>query len=389
MISIWDVIIIGGGIHGASLAFHLVKQGVKPVVLEKKFIASGATGRSSGLVRMHYDFEPEARLAWNSFQYFLNWAEIVGGDCGFTITGFLQLVPQDEVNILQANVKMHQAIGIPTILINGDDIKRLVPSFFTGDIEVAAFEPKSGYADPTSCTQTFLEVARQGGAKLVQDCEVISISIKGDNIQGVKTSQGDYSSPIVVDAAGAWAAGIAKMVGLDLPIGSWRHDTMFIRRPSGFEPTHPTVIDFANSMYFRPETGGLTLVGLEDDNPIGESPDGDWDQVKSGFVERAIERICRRIPGMENGSLHSAHTGYDGITPDQRAILGQAGPEGFYLDCGFSGTGFKIAPAVGASMAELILEGEAKTVDISSFRLERFVEGDFIVGKHPYEKVWR
>jgi glycine/D-amino acid oxidase-like deaminating enzyme len=127
---------------------------------------------------------------------------------------------------------------------------------------------------------------------------------------------------------------------------------------------------------------------LEDNNPIGESPEGNTDHAQKGFVERAIDRICQRIPIMEKASLHSAHGGYDGITPDQHPILGQAGPEGFYLQCGFSGTGFKIAPAVGKCMAELILDGEAKTVDITSFRFQRFEEGDLVEREHGYGDIW-
>jgi sarcosine oxidase subunit beta len=384
-----DVIIIGGGIHGASLAYHLAKNGVKSIILEKEFIAAGATGRSSGLLRMHYDLAPETRLAWISFQFFRNWSEVVGGDSGFTRTGFLQFVEAESVMALRANVQMHQEIGIPTFLIGKDDVKRLAPGIYADDIETAAFEPESGYADPSGCTSSLLDAARQDGAILIQDCEALAISSSGDRIQGVRSSQGDFSAPVVVNCAGAWAAKIGNMVGLDLPIDTWRHDTMFIRRPKELIAEHPTVIDFPNSMYFRPETGGLTLVGLEDDNPIGEAPEGDCEHSKPGFVDRAIDRICRRIPGMDNGSLHSSHGGYDGITPDQRAILGSAGPEGFYLVCGFSGTGFKIAPAVGACMAELIVDGETKTADISAFNIERFSEGKLLEGKHSYENIWR
>ena len=383
-----DALIIGGGIHGASLAYHLVKKGLQPIVLERKFIASGATGRSSGLVRMHYDFEPESRLAWKSFQYFRDWGDIVGGNCGFTRTGFLQFVDPDRVDQLRANVKMHQEIGIPSILIKGDDVKRLAPSFYTDDIELAAYEPESGYADPNSCTRLFLEEARRGGAELIQDCEVIKIQVDGGKVMGVRTSQGEFSAPVVVNAAGAWAAHISAMVGVEIPVNTWRHDTIFIRRPDALKLDHPTVIDFPNSMYFRPETGGLTLVGLEDNNPIGESPDQDSENAKPGFVERAVERICRRIPGMDAGYEQSSHGGYDGITPDQRAILGPAGPEGYYLTCGFSGTGFKIAPAVGECMGELIVDGKAKTVDISPFRLERFTEGKLLQGEHSYQNIW-
>lgn len=389
MVQTSDVIIIGGGIHGASLAFHLAQMGVKPTVLEKQFIAAGATGRSSGLVRMHYDLEPESRLAWISFEYFRNWADMVGGKSGFTRTGFMQFVSPDVLDNLKANVRMHQQLGIPSLLIDQGDIGRLAPSFYRKDIELAAYEPESGYADPFLCTSSFLESARKLGAQLVQECEVMEIVIQGDRVQGVKTSQGEFAAPIIVNAAGAWAGKVAALAGLDLPIDTWRHDTMFIRRPDKLHSEHPTVIDFPNSMYFRPETGRLTLVGLEDDNPIGEAPDGDSDHSKPGFVERAIDRICNRIPGMDNGSLHSSHGGYDGITPDQRAILGMAGPEGFFLTCGFSGTGFKIAPAVGACMAELIIDGEAKTADIEPFNPQRFTEGDLLVGDHSYESIWR
>ena len=142
-------------------------------------------------------------------------------------------------------------------------------------------------------------------------------------------------------------------------------------------------------MYFRSESGGLTLVGLEDDNPMGQDPDSDAGTALPGFVERAVERICLRLPGMEYGSLHSAHAGSDGITPDCRSILDQAGPEGFYLACGFSGTGFKLAPAVGKCMTELILHGQARTVDISPFNLGRFAGGRLLIGDYPYAAVWR
>jgi len=389
MTELFDVIIIGGGIHGASLAYHLSKRGVKVIVLERRFLASGATGRSSGLVRMHYDLEPESRLAWASFQYFINWGEMVGGECGFTRTGFLQLIGPDYEKQLRGNVAMHQRIGIPSFILSAKDVKLLAPSFVTDDFGVAAFEPESGYADPSGTAASFMDAARMNKARILQDCLVTGIQTAGGRVTGVETNKGLISGGVVVNAAGAWAASVGAMVGLEIPVTTWRHDTMFIRRPHNLGPSHPTVIDFINSMYFRPETGWLTLVGLEDENQLGESPEGDTDHAKPGFVERAVGRICQRIPDMEHGSLHSASGGYDGITPDQRAIIGQAGPDGFYLVCGFSGTGFKIAPAVGACMSELILDGQSKTVDISPFRFQRFTEGEHLTGENAYESIWR
>lgn len=384
-----DIIIIGGGIHGASLAFHLSQHGVKPLLLEKNFLAAGATGRSSGLVRMHYDLELESRLAWASFQYFRDWRERVGGDCGFTRTGFIYIASPEHTEALKANIQMHQRIGIPSLLVTSQDVRRLAPHFFVDDFDFAAFEPESGYADPNSSTQAFVVAAHRLGAKIIQDCPVTGIISSRGKVKGVRTAKGDFASPIVVNAAGAWAAQVARMAGVKIPVNTWRHDTMFVKRPADLRLPHPTVIDDLNSMYFRPESGGLTLVGLEDGNPLGLSPDGNTDASLAGFVERAIERICKRIPAMQAGMLHSSHGGFDGITPDQRAILGPAGPEGFYLLCGFSGTGFKLAPAVGACMAEWILNGQPETVDIRPFKLDRFERGENLTGEHAYQDIWR
>ena len=380
-----DVIIIGGGVQGSSLAFHLARRGAQVIVLERQFIGAGATGRSSGLVRMHYDTEVDSRLAWVSFEYFRNWREMVGGDCGFTRTGFIQIVESKHIEALKANITMHQQIGIPALLVTADDVKRLAPDLITDDIDVAAYEPESGYAMPSDTANALISAARDKGTRLVQGRAVTGIQTSGGKIAGVETSQGIFSAPVVVNSSGPWAGQFNKMVGLDLPYSTWRHDTMFVVRPPQVG-MHPTVIDFSNEMYFRPE-GNLTLVGLEDGNPLGESPDSDTDHAQKGFVERAIDRLCLRLPAMENGSLHSAHGGYDGITPDQHPMLGAAGPDGFYLDCGHSGTGFKTAPAIGLCMSELILDGAAKTVDISPLSPHRFANGQLIKGN--YENIWR
>lgn len=381
-----DVIIIGGGVQGASLAFHLAQRNVKALVLEKRFVAAGATGRSSGLVRMHYDNEVDARLAWESFQYFRNWRDRVGGECGFTRTGFIQIVSRGQEAALRANVAMHQRMGIPALVVAADDVRRLAPSFAVDDFTVAAYEPDSGYAMPSDTANALMAAARGRGARLAQECTVTGVTVAAGRVTGVQTSQGPFSAPVVVNAAGAWAGHINTLAGVELPLDTWRHDTMFVIRPAGMSLPHPTVIDFANEMYFRPE-GGLTLVGLEDGNPLGQSPDSDADHAQPGFVQRAIERICRRVPALERASLHSAHGGFDGITPDQHPILGAAGPDGYYVDCGHSGTGFKTAPAVGLCMTELILDGAAKTVDITSLAPGRFGAGKTITGN--YDSVWK
>jgi glycine/D-amino acid oxidase-like deaminating enzyme len=379
-----DVIIIGGGIHGASLAYHLTLHGLKPLVIERRFVAAESTGQSSGIIRMHYDLEVEARLAWHSFQYFKNWEELVGGTCDFVQTGFIRLVSQANVENLRANLDMLQNLGIPTYLITAEDVQELFPSMRADDFEIAAYEPGSGYIDPSAAALSFLSAARHRGADLLQACQVTSVQVEKGRVTGVNTTTGEYSAPVVVNAAGPWAADVGFMVGVELPVAVWRHDAMFIKAPPVLDYPHPVVIDRIKLLYLRPETGGLTLVGLEDGNPVGGSPDGYIQKANAGFVERAIERVCQRVPVMIHGSLHSSHGGYDGITPDQRALLGHTGPDGFYVVCGFSGTGLKIAPAVGLCMAELIADGCVQTIDISPFAPSRFTERKFLVGEYDY-----
>ena len=383
----FDAIIIGAGVIGTSIAFHLTQRGLKPVILERKQVAFGATGSSSGLVRMHYDLEVESRLAWTSFQYFRNWSERVGGECGFRRTGFLDIEHAEHVTQLRNNVEMHQQIGIPTEVITGADVKRLAPSFFTDDIEFAAYEPESGYADATLTANSFLTAAKERGAIYIQDCDVNGVQRTGDKVTSVQTARGDFSAPIIINAAGAWAGKVSDLFGIPIPLDTWTHDVLHIRRPPQIGE-HPTVIDNSLNMYFRPDSGGLTLVALEDDSRMSEPADAELGYVAKGFADRAIDQICKRVPAIEQGSYHSSLVGRDGLTPDQRAIIGETSLPGYYLATGFSGTGFKISPAVGLCLSELILDGKSSTVDISSFTPARFERGEHLKGENDYGTVW-
>jgi sarcosine oxidase subunit beta len=384
----FDAIVIGSGVIGVSIAFHLAERGLKPLIIERKQIGFGATGSSSGLVRMHYDLEVESRLAWASFQYFRNWSERVGGECGFRRTGFLHIEPADHEAQLRANVEMHKRIGIPTEIVSGADVKRISPFFKTDDIAFAAYEPESGYADATLTANSFLTAAKERGAVYMQDCEALSVQTAGGKVTGIQTSRGDFSAPIMINAAGAWAGKVSDLFGVSIPLSTWTHDVMHIRRPASIKD-HLTVIDSSLSMYFRPDSGDLTLVALEDDSRLNEDANADLGYVAKDFVTRAIDRICMRIPDMEQGSLHSSHVGRDGLTPDQRAIIGQAGPEGYFLATGFSGTGFKLSPAVGLCVSELIIDGKAHAVDTSCFTPARFEHGEQLKGENDYGFIWR
>jgi len=392
MVETADVIVIGAGVQGASLAFHLARRGARPLVVERSTIAAGATGRSSGLVRMHYDMLADVRIAHESLAWFRDWDERVGGDCGFTKTGFVQLVGAAKAELLRANVADQQAIGIRTEVVTAERIRELSPALDIADDEVGAYEPDSGYADPAATAMGFIRAARDAGARLVQGAEVLAIQAAGGVVTGVETSKGSFSAPVVVNAAGGWAGRVASLAGMTIPVRVWRHDVAYLGAPPSVPIPFPVVIDDANAMYFRPEGSELVLVGLEDHTESDASPDRETDSVEAEFPERVTDRIVRRVPGLRDGTFRSAHSGQDGLTPDERPILGSAGsagPAGFYLDCGHSGTGFKTSPAIGLGMAELILDGASRTVDLSPFTLERFASGRLLVGEHSYGQIWR
>src|SRR5688572_26802848 len=389
MTQTYDAIVIGAGVMGASIAFHLAERGLKTAILERKVSASGATGHSSGLVRMHYDLAAESDLTFQSYKiYFNNWKERVGGDCGFQQTGFLQIAKREHEDKLRGNVANQQKIGINTSVISVDDVKKLFPDMLTEHFDYAAYEPDSGYADATLTTNSFLEAAKRNGTNLIQNCEVTAIHTSGGRVTSVSTDKGEFSAPIIINAAGAWAKHVASLVNIEVPLETWTHDVAFLHRP----PTlgkFPACIDDVINCYFRPEGSALILAAGEDESLRGEAADAEDQTPTPTFVEKLIDQMVKRIPKIEQSGLHSIHVGRDGITPDQRAIYSGTHVDGFYLACGLSGTGFKTSPAAGASMVELILDGKPKTVDISTFRFERFAEGNLLEGEYGYGHIWK
>ena len=384
------MIVVGAGIQGASLAFHLAGRGVNVLVLDKDSEGLGSTARASGFVRTHYDLASEAALAWASLPYFEAWNEMVGaGDPSFINSGFIQLVPSGLSDALRANVAMLQGIGIETETIGPDEVASLVPGIVTADIEVAAYEPRSGYADPIGAKRGLVDAARARGARFERGRTVSAVGIEGDRVSGVETDRGHYAAPIVVNAAGPWAARLAASAGLDVPLTVWRHDTFYFDVPTIPAEHFPIVLDHAMQVYFRPADEGRVLVGLETANEMGGSPDRPFRAIGDDDVAEAHSRVSARAPWMAAGTLHSAHGGQDGMTPDQRAIIDRAGPEGHYLLCGFSGSGFKTAPAIGLGMAELILDGAATSVDLSPYTLGRFERGELLIGAYPYPDLWQ
>jgi sarcosine oxidase, subunit beta len=382
-----EAIIIGAGVMGASLAFHLTRAGMKSViVLDKKGLCGGMTAKSGALVRMHYTNEPEARMAFAALHYFQHWQEIVGGACGFTRTGFIVTVTPDNADRLRQNVAMLQRVGVNTSVITPQELRALQPFAQVDDLAAAAYEPESGYADPRATATAFMQQAQRQGATLREGVAVTAIRTSSGRVVGVDTAAGPFDAPIVVVMAGPWSDRLLRTVGIDFPLTLQRAQIAFYHRPPPLAEGHMVFIDGALGTYFRPHGEGLTLVGVGRWQP---EPPPDPDHYNEAndpdFIPAAKAKAARRIPSLQQAEYERGHAGIYDVSPDSRAILDRApGIEGLYMAAGFSGTGFKISPAVGACMAELITQGRATFVDISPFRFSRFQENQPIHGPYEY-----
>jgi sarcosine oxidase subunit beta len=379
-----DVVVIGGGVNGVSIAYALAARGVTVTLVEQGALASGASGRSSALVRMHYTNEWDARLAWASFPVFRHWTELMGGPSVFTHTGFVNVVGPPYADHLRRNVEMLQRIGVQTSAITPAELRELQPFANVDDVGAAAYEPDSGYADPAETVEGFRRRAVELGARILQWTTVTRIDRSESRVLGVETSAGRIDAGGVVVAAGAWSRRLCEEIGLPLPARPKAIDTVAVARPPALREPHMVFIDNVQGNYFRPEAGGLTLVGV----PCQEW-DIDPDTLGTGLPPHAAalgaQLLTHRIPAMERATLARGYRAFDGYSPDHHAILGRVdGIDGLYLATAFSGSGFKIAPAVGACVAELITDGRARTVDIDAFGLRRFAEGKSVEGQYPY-----
>jgi sarcosine oxidase subunit beta len=378
-----DAVIIGGGVTGTSLAFHLARVGLRVVLLEKKHLAAGGTGKSTAVVRMHYENEPETRLAWASYQTYAHFADMVGGDCGFVRCGVLWLVDHNNAENLKANVAMHRQVGTNARVVTPPEVREIEPACAMEQVALGAYEPDSGYADPLLTVFAFAKRARDLGVELHEGVTVTGVRTSASRVQGVETSQSVIEAPIIINAAGCWAANLGRMVGLDIPITVERNQIGLFRQPREILRRHCVVADIAVGMYFKPEDAMATVVGAGA-GEAGVDPDAYNEAVDKDFPLFARRKVSQRAPAFAHAVSRGGWSGIYDMTPDGKAILGQAGPEGFYLACGLSGTGFKKAPAIGQCLTELITKGRGATVDLTPFRLSRFAEGQPIHGHHEY-----
>ncbi len=380
-----DAVIVGAGVMGASIAFHLAQRGARPLVLEQNRAASGSTGKSAAFIRMHYTNEPEARLAHYSFPSFAEWEDRVGYSCGFVRTGFLCLVRPADGDKLRRNVDMLRRLGVLTEVVQPVEIRELQPQLNTDDLGPAAYEPGSGYADPLATTQAFLRRAQDLGARVEEGVRVEAIRVEGGRARGVLTRTDRIDSPVVVSAAGCWSQPLLASAGVAVDIRPTRAQVAFFARPAELKGGHLMFIDLAGGVYARPHGPDLTLAGIGTWREERADPERYREENDPEFVDLARRTLAQRLPAIHSQAYKRGHAGLYDISPDTRAVLDEApGAHGLFLATGFSGTGFKISPAVGAGLAEWITAGRPHSVDLKPFRLARFADGALIGGPDEY-----
>jgi glycine/D-amino acid oxidase-like deaminating enzyme len=381
-----DVVIVGGGVTGTSLAFHLTTRGVRDVVvLDKSFVASGGTGKSSACVRQHYSTAETCRMILYSLDCFQHFTEITGGgSCGFRHTGYLLGVDERMRKPMEASVELQRSVGIGTRLVSPDEMREIEPRLRTEDFVAGCYEAASGYCNPAETAQGFARAARDRGARVMEETEVLGVLTEGSRVTGVRTSRGDIQAPRVVNAAGLWGARVGAMAGVDLPITVCRHKISIVSWPEAARRPHPMVYDFVNNIYTRPEMSEHILVGgldSEESHDLAD-PDAYKEGVSLDESADALARVSDRFPVLAEGRIARGYAGCFDVSPDWHPIMDRVGPDGYHVAVGFSGHGFKLSPAVGHMMAALVTEGPGGHPDLPTFRFSRFAEGKPIRGTY-------
>jgi glycine/D-amino acid oxidase-like deaminating enzyme len=370
-----EVVIIGGGVTGASIAFHLAASGMRDVlVLERHSLASGGTGRSVGIVRQLYPTEATSRMVVRSLAVFQRFADAVGGDAGYVGCGALIGVSASMRSKLEATVARQREVGVRAEVLDPKDLTRLEPRIDPASIGAVVYEPDSGYGDPTAVTNGYADAARRRGVRIEQGVEVVGIRTAGDRIVGVDTAGGDgIDARVVVNAAGLWSPLVARLAGVELPIIIGRHPVFVVERDAAFGRPHLVYLDLAGGSYARPETGGLTLTGslTDDETQHPMEPETLGADVTLAEATEVLERTARAIPRLADARYRRGWAGAFDITPDWMPILDESPVRGFWIAAGMSGHGFKLSPAVGETMAALIT-GATPPVDAAPFALSRF-----------------
>jgi glycine/D-amino acid oxidase-like deaminating enzyme len=370
-----EVVIIGGGVTGASIAFHLAAAGVRDILLlERRFLASGGTGRSVGIVRQLYPTPETSQMVVRSLAVFQDFSDAVGGEAHYVDCGVLIGVSSAMRPKLEETVERQRSFGVRAEVLEPSELARIEPRINGEHLGAVLYEPQSGYGDPTAVTTGYAEAAKRRGVRIEQGVEVVGIRTAGDRVTGVETAAGErIDAPVVVNAAGLWSPAVARLAGVALPIVVGRHPVFVVERDAQFGRPHLVYLDLAGGSYARPETGGLTLTGSLTDDETQHPMEPELLGGDVGFAEAAevLERTGRAIPRLADARYRRGWAGAFDITPDWMPILDESPLRGFWIATGMSGHGFKLSPAVGEMMAALIT-GATPPVNPAPFAFERF-----------------
>lgn len=386
-----DVVIVGGGLEGLAIAWALSRRNVRDViVLERARLCSGGTAKSSGIVRCHYGVPSLAKMAWTGVAHFERAHELFGTDIGFFQTGYVVGVGPDDAPALKANVAMQQTLGIETRVATDDEVQALWPWADLQNYAAFAYESRGGYGDAYLTGQAFAAAAMAAGVRVRQNDPVAHVIREDEKAAGVLTCSGErILAQTVVLAAGPWSVGLAADVGIALPIKAQREQILLVDAGRPIREA-PVFSDIVNLQYIRTERSGQLLVGNSDHHaPEYADPDDYPDRADDDYVARAIPKIDRLLPRLPNPSLASSYAGCYDVTPDFNPIIGPLPLDGLFACAGFSGHGFKISPAVGMLVADLICDGASRDpdVDANDFRFSRFAENRPLVSRHPYRRA--
>jgi sarcosine oxidase, subunit beta len=382
-------LVVGGGLEGLSIAWSLAQRGETDVlVVERGSLCSGMTGKSSAVVRCHYGNRSLAAMAWYGVQVFERATELFGDEIGFRQCGYVVGVGDDDVDALKANVAMQQDVGVAVEFLGHDDVAELWPGANLDDFAAFAYEPRGGRGEAYNTGMAFAAAARTLGVQIRQYTAVAALLADAEGpVRGAVLADGtEIHSGTVILATGPWAPELGATVDVAIPVRTQRAQVVLVDQG---EPTPPVPVlsDLVGLQYICREPNGDLLVGNSDhSSPQFVDPDDYPNRADDDAVEKVVTKLGHRLPAMPDPRISSTYGGGYDVTPDYNPIIGPSPREGLFLATGFSGHGFKISPAVGRLVADLLVDGKTDLADVtpSDFRYSRFAEGDLLTSPHPY-----
>ena len=383
-----SIVIIGGGLEGVATAWALAQRGITDVVVcERDTVGGGMTGKSSGIVRCHYGVSSLAAMAAIGLEVFEKAEEIFGTDIGFRQTGYVVGVGEPNVDNLRKSLAAQREVGVQTEEMDVSEVAKLWPAADLEPFAAFGWEERGGYGDAYQTAQAFAASARAAGVRIKQGTTVSGLLTDGERVTGVElVDHSTISADTVVVATGVWTKPFLEKYGIDVPITVHREQIVMIH-PGMDLGAVPVFSDLVSLQYVRPDVRGEILFGNSDLAELEiANPDGYLNRADEAFLDLTVDKVGTRFPAFTDASITSSYAGWYDVTPDWNPVISTGPLDGLVIAAGFSGHGFKISPAVGRLVADLVVDGRSNDPRIpeSDFRLSRFDDGDLLKTRFPY-----